>query len=151
VNVHYQHRQIGWVMLVMGGLPLLALIVFAIYLGLRGSLQPAIILFLAALPLAASLVFFSSMTVELSDVALTWYFGPHFWKNTLPLSEIKTAASIRTKWYWGYGIKVFGPNRWLYNVSGTEAVEVRGDSDGWIRIGTDDPAGLLKALSVHVV
>ena len=69
MNVHYQHRQIGWVMLVMGGLPLLALIVFAIYLGLRGSLQPPIILFLAALPLAASLVFFSSMTVEVSDVA----------------------------------------------------------------------------------
>jgi hypothetical protein len=146
VTSHYQHQQIGWVMLAMLGLPLFGLVAFIMVLLARGQVQTAFIIVLIALPFAISLVLFSSLTVEISDTALTWYFGPRFWKNTLPLSQIKTAAQVHTKWYWGYGIKYFGPNRRLYNVSGTGAVEIRANGAGWIRIGTDDPVGLLEAL-----
>jgi hypothetical protein len=144
--IQYRHRQTGWVMIVMLGLPLLAALAFAMLLAARGPAQSALLILLAAIPFAILLVLFSFLTVEVSDTALTWYFGPRFWKNTLPLSQIKTAAPVHTKWYWGYGIKYFGPDRWLYNVSGTGAVEIRGNGTGWIRIGTDDPVGLLEAL-----
>ena len=147
--IQYRHRQTGWVMIVMLGLPLLAALAFAMLLAARGPAQSALLILLAALPFAILLALFSFLTVEVSDTALTWYFGPQFWKNTLPLSQIKTAAPVHTKWYWGYGIKYFGPDRWLYNVSGTGAVEIRGNGTGWIRIGTDDPVGLLEALRRH--
>ena len=41
---------------------------------------------------------------------------------------------------------LFGPNRWLYNVSGLEAVEVTLEECGWVRIGTDDANGRIGAL-----
>src|SRR4029077_16878889 len=92
VTRHYEHQQIGWVILATLGLPLFGLLAFITILLARGQVQTAFIIALIALPFAISLVLFSSLTVEVSDTALAWYFGPRFWKNTLALSQIKTAA-----------------------------------------------------------
>ena len=79
--------------------------------------------------------------------ARKWRFGPGLWAHRVAREEIEVVRRIKTKWYWGYGIKYFGPNRWLYNVSGTDAVDIKLRNGGWRRIGTDDPNGLLGALT----
>ena len=54
---------------------------------------------------------------------------------------------MRHPWWYGYGIRWLGPNRWTYIVSGRHTVEVRLKGGGWRRLGTDDPHGLLAALT----
>ena len=149
MTMRYRHRQVGWVMLIGLGIGAAALLALSAFLATRlpasAPFVPIVLLSVGALQ-AVLMVLFSSLTAEVTDRDLTWYFGPRFWKNRLALSDIEKATAIEGKWYWGYGIKYFGPNRWLYNVSGLEAVEVSLKSGGWVRIGTDDPAGLVQAL-----
>ena len=146
MNMPYHHQQTGWVMLIGFGLTFLALLIVSVFLATHVSALSALVTLFSAALIAVLLAMFSSMTVEITDDKLSWYFGPRFWKNTISLAEIEDATPIRTKWYWGYGIKFFGPDRWLYNVSGLEAVEIKLKSGGWIRIGTNDVGGLLRPL-----
>jgi hypothetical protein len=103
------------------------------------------------LPVAVLIVFvvvailFSSLTVEVRDNELRWYFGPGLWTYRLPLDEIENVAAVRNRWWYGFGIRK-GPGFWLYNVSGLDAVELHLRSNEIRRIGTDDPQGLAAAL-----
>jgi hypothetical protein len=145
MKIDYNHRQIGWVML---GVAAATMVVIAAPLVLTAPRNTAILLpllFVFSI-MAIVTILFSSMTVQLDEDVLRWHFGPSFWRNRLALAEIQEATAIKTKWYWGYGIKFFGPRRWLYNVSGTDAVELKLRDGGWVRLGTDDVAGLIQAL-----
>lgn len=141
----YQHRQIGTVMLCITASTGLLVAMAAPATAPNYAAILPIILF-AAVILGVTGILFSSMTVRVHENALSWYFGPGFWKKTIPLTNIEKATATKTKWYWGYGIKYFGPKRWLYNVSGTDAVELRLRNGGWVRLGTDDVTGLMQAL-----
>lgn len=90
-------------------------------------------------------IVFSSLTVEVGERELHWYFGPGFWSYRLPLGDIQTAAVVRNRWWYGWGIRRGWGFR-LYNVSGLDAVELRLKSGDIRRIGTDDPLGLAAAL-----
>ena len=95
--------------------------------------------------LIAVAVLFSSLTVEVGENELRWYFGPGWWSYRLPLNEIETVAPVRNSWWSGFGVRM-RPGFRLYNVSGLDAVELRLRSDEVRRIGTDDPNGLAQAL-----
>jgi hypothetical protein len=90
--------------------------------------------------------YFSSMTVEVTDGELRWYLGPGR-AYRIDRSDIEGASIVRHPWWHGYGIRWIGANRWTYIVSGRNVVEVRLKGGGWRRIGTDDPQGLLAALT----
>jgi hypothetical protein len=90
-------------------------------------------------------VVFKSLTVEVSEQELRWYFGPGFWSYRLPLDQVETVAVVRNHWWNGFGIRM-RPGFRLYNVSGLDAVELRLKSNEVRRIGTDDPQGLAQAL-----
>jgi hypothetical protein len=60
---------------------------------------------------------FSSLTVEVSNDELVWYFGPGVWRKSISRSEIECATAARRKWWWGWGIHLT-PRGWLYTVSG---------------------------------
>jgi len=143
MNASYRHRQTGWILLIMFTATLLLIGALSVSLGAT-STSPDFLLAFALLAIVAAL--FSSMTVELQGDEVNWYFGPRFWTKRLGVAEIERATPIKTKWYWGYGIKFFGPGRWLYNVSGTDAVELTLKRGGWVRLGTDDVAGLMQGL-----
>jgi hypothetical protein len=110
----------------------------------RAGQWPASIVLMLVLFGAA--ILFSSLTVEVSDDELRWYFGPGLWTYRLPLSEIQNVAIVRNHWWNGFGIRM-APGFRLYNVSGLDAVELRIGSGEVRRIGTDDPQGLAQALS----
>jgi len=96
--------------------------------------------------LAAIAVIFHSLTVEVSDNELRWYFGPGLWTYRLALDEIRSVSIVRNHWWNGFGIRI-SPGFRLYNVSGLDAVELQLKTDEIRRIGTDDPQGLAGALT----
>ena len=92
---------------------------------------------------------FGSLTVEVSGEELRHYFGPGFWKKTYLLQDIETSKQVRNSWIFGWGIRIT-PHGWLYNVSGLDAVQIQLSSGKTFRIGTDDPKGLLEAVSQNI-
>ena len=89
---------------------------------------------------------FSSLTVEVDGEELRHYFGPGFWKKTYLLEEIESIKQVRNTWIFGWGIRIT-PHGWLYNVSGLDAVQIQLRSGRKFRIGTDDPQGMIDAIS----
>ena len=103
---------------------------------------PVILMLIILLPIAAV---FHSLTVEVDDTELRWYFGPGLWTYRLARDEIRQVAVVRNRWLNGFGIRM-RPGFRLYNVSGLDAVELQLKSGDIRRIGTDDPEGLAAAL-----
>ena len=136
----YSHRQPGHLVRMaasMGGL----LAVFLMY-AVAQAQSAALLAIIIAMVIAW---LFGSMTIEVKDGTLTWWFGPRFWKKSVPLSEVLSAEQMRNKWWLGWGIRYYGKG-WLYNVSGLDAVQVTLKSGKQFRLGTDDPEGLSAAL-----
>ncbi|MBK8914869.1 MAG: hypothetical protein IPM64_09780 [Phycisphaerales bacterium] len=139
MSPHYEHTQIGWVTLLscLGGLAAVA--------GAYAFAPHVIAIGVAAL-LAACAVLFSTLTVVIRDGALRVHFGPGLIRRTIPLARVRSARSVVTPWYYGWGIRLT-PWGWLWNVSGLRAVELLLDNGQTFRIGTDDPEKLAAVLS----
>lgn len=88
---------------------------------------------------------FSTLTAEVTDRTFRFYFGPGFWKRSFPLRDIQGVKVVRNPAYYGWGIR-YTFHGWLYNVSGLRAVELDIRSEGTIRVGTNEPEQLRKAL-----
>ena len=138
--VPYRHTQTGLFLRWITAPPALGLFV-AGYVAGKG------LLFLPlALVLGAVSGVFSSLTVEVSEDQLVWYFGPGIWRKSVARREIETVTPVRNKWWWGWGIHLT-PRGWLYNVSGMDAVQIALLNGTTIRIGSDEVAELARVLS----
>ena len=89
---------------------------------------------------------FTSLTIQLFNGYISWYFGPVFWEKEILLREIVSVHAIRTKWYYGFGIR-FVPTGWMHNVSSLDAIQVKLRSGKIITLGTDDQENLLNTLT----
>ncbi len=116
--------------LILGGVPLPALVAAAVLLGV----------------VAVVLVLFSRLTVEVDDTAVRVAFGNGWPRRSVPWGEVTSVAAVRNRWWYGLGIRKI-PRGWLWTVWGLDAVELRLDSGKVFRIGTDDLDGLLAAAS----
>jgi len=135
----YRHTQPGTLLLLCS---VLAGLVGATLAWRAGQWPPAI----AVIVLVVVIAFlFSSLTVEVGEGELRWYFGPGLWSYRLPLAEIRDVGIVRNRWWNGWGIRI-APGFRLYNVSGLDAVELRVGPNDIRRIGTDDLQGLAQAL-----
>jgi hypothetical protein len=134
----YRHRQIGWTIIIVLGLATL----FAAAAGLE-TLRPGLLLIVAVTILTGLL--FSSLTIEVTESELVWFFGPGFLKRRVARSEIAFAVTARNKWWWGWGVHLTSQG-WLYNVDGLEAVEITQKDGESFRLGTDEPQALARAL-----
>lgn len=135
---HYRHTQNGTLMI---GLSLTAA-GFVFYYLLNGG--PAWLWVVLAL-LAAVGIVFSSLTVIIDDKNLTAAFAPGWPRVVVPLTDIAQAQVVRNSWYYGWGIRLT-PHGTLYNVSGLDAVEIRKKNGKAVRVGTDEPEQLHRAL-----
>ncbi len=138
----YRHTQTGTLTLLCS---VLAGLVGAALAWRAGQWTPAI----AVIVLVTVIAFlFSSLTVEVDEGELRWYFGPGLWTYRLPLADIRDVGIVRNQWWNGWGIRM-APGFRLYNVSGLDAVELRVGPNDIRRIGTDDPQGLAQALKAR--
>jgi len=123
-------------------------VVFCFVVAMTSGTQPwvqAVLLCTCGLLLFMTWLF-GSLTVEVDDGEVRHWFGPGFWKKSYQLLDIESSTAVRNSWFWGWGIRLT-PNGWLYNVSGLDAVQLQLRSGRKLRIGTDDPKGLVEAIS----
>ncbi|MBN2196483.1 MAG: hypothetical protein JW751_26970 [Polyangiaceae bacterium] len=138
-TTHYRHTQVGWVTLV-------ALVLIA---GTVGGLLATAELWAALGALIGLLlaiaVIFSTLTVEVDQHQLRFHFGLGFPRKRIPLADVRQYAAVQNPWWYGWGIHVT-PRGVLYNVSGLDAVELRLQNGKCLRVGSDEPGALCRAL-----
>lgn len=136
----YNHTQRGTLII---GAVLAAILVILITTLLSGIVWVAI---LVAVILILVLSIMSTLTVHVDNETLRIRFGPvGLVRKQWPVREIVSVSAVKNPWYYGYGLRITpaGP---LYNVSGSDAVEVRLVSGKAFRIGTDEPEALKRAI-----
>jgi hypothetical protein len=92
---------------------------------------------------------FRSMTIEISDAELTWFFGSGFRLKRVPMSEVVSAEVVQTSAWNGWGIH-YTSRGWLYNVSGFGAVCVTLRNGKQFCLGSDEPEKLARVLVKRV-
>jgi hypothetical protein len=138
---HYEHRQVGTLMVVV-------LCVAAAAAGTAAFMNPTAGRWFGlaiALGCVALAWLFSSLTVVVNGNELEWYFGPGAWKYRMARTDIANVSIVRNSVLTGFGIRV-RPGFRLYNVSGLDAVELHLKNGEIRRIGTDDASGLAAVL-----
>lgn len=139
----YQHTQPGHLMRIVLGSALLLMVGMAISIGSH----PAAYGFeFGSTLMILCLGLFHSLSVTVTKESLTVAFGAGVIRKQFSLAEIEAAVQVRNPWFYGWGIRLT-PSGWMYNVSGYDAVELQLKNGKRFRIGTDDPQGLLEALS----
>ncbi len=146
----YKHTQIGYLMLVVT----LAVLVLFAWAQITSRTEPpsadsgtnllvtavmALILFILAS--------FATLTTLIDENYLRIKFGYGIFQKKFLLREITSAQQVKNHWYYGWGIRLWlWPYKWIYNVSGFDAVEITMRNGKTYRIGTDVPKELEAAI-----
>jgi hypothetical protein len=134
----YRHTQTGWP--VYGVLiPLSLFLMYALL-----TREPAV-LGLLGLIFGAVVLLFGWLTVDINTRRVLISFGVGLVRRTISLDTIRGFAPVRNRWWYGWGIR-FTPHGILYNVSGLQAVELLLHDGRRVRVGTDEPEALARAL-----
>jgi len=138
----YERRQTGWVTIV-------GMVVALIVLGLVASStdDPHVLRAFpyASLAIVVVTLLFSSMTVRVTPHHLEWWFGIRGLGRKIPLDEIESLAPIHTTIFEGWGIHLTW-HGWVWNISGTSAVQVRLRSGTRFAVGSPEPAAVIAAV-----
>ncbi|MFA6547453.1 MAG: hypothetical protein WCT11_00730 [Candidatus Magasanikbacteria bacterium] len=142
----YKHTQIGYLMIIIT----LIILSFFIWAQITARAEPPsvnsgtnfavsstmiLILFI--------LVSFTTLTTSIDEKYLQIKFGYGIFRKKFLLSEIVTVKQVKNHWYCGWGIRFcLRPRKWIYNVSGFDAVEIVMKNGKVYRIGTDSPNDL---------
>jgi len=105
-------------------------------------------LILVALLLVLALLF-ATLTVRVDGEAISWRFGIGLIRRRIDLAEVRAFAEVQNPWYWGWGIRYYRGGK-LYNVSGLSAVELALRNGERVRVGTDEPGELFRALAAEL-
>ena len=129
----YKHTQVATVLIAVLALGLLVIVMVAPFPAWVVSLYAVLVLL------------FGWLTVEINEELLVCRFGIGLIRKRFALSDIEEARRVRNRWYYGWGIR-WTPHGWLFNAAGLDAVEIRMSNQKSYRVGTDQPAELLRAI-----
>jgi hypothetical protein len=141
----YRHTQIGYV--TIGALGVACLLIMYLMFGRADGITWHQVVTLVML--LACLLTFSTMTIEIRDGFLSWWFGFGLIRKSVPLVDLVRGSLVHIKWYHGWGIHLTG-NGWLYNVSGFRAVALRRSDGTSFQLGSDEPEVLLAAVMTQL-
>jgi len=144
----YEHTQIGTLMRLTLGWGSAVAAVVAALIALNEPSAALIPVIVASVLLVCALLF-HSLTVEVSRDFIALRFGVGIIRKRFPVPDVQSAAIVRNRWYYGWGVK-YTPHGWLYNVSGLDAIELQFRNGRKCRIGTDEPVELLAAIESAV-
>ena len=136
---YYKHTQVGTV--VLAGM--LFCVAIGIFVTSQAGAHPIPLTVIAILAVLG--VMFGTLTVEVTHELVKLRFGPGPVRKSFPVAEIASTRRVRNHWAYGWGIRLT-PHGWLFNVSGLDAVELEMADGKRYRIGTDQPAELLRAI-----
>lgn len=143
-SVPYRHVQHAPAMYLISALGVVGLVVGAV---VRDDLGGGFWWFQAAMLLvAATGLVAARLTVVVDARAVTALFGWGWPRRSIDRAEIESAVHVRNSWWHGWGIRKVSRG-WMYNNAGRDAIELSLRSGTVFRIGTDQPAELLAAIT----
>ena len=96
-------------------------------------------------------VIFYGLFIEVNKTQIQIKFGLGFIKKNIKIKDIESVASVRNKWWYGWGIRLT-PHGWLWNIHGLNAVEIKYKNSGKkFRIGTLDSNELKAEIEKHII
>jgi hypothetical protein len=140
----YRHTQVAWTLIVLVVAVVLAELTLVAFSAPQSTLALALAGALVAV-VAVMLALFSTLTVVVDDRTVSLSFGLGSLRRDVMLADIAVVRKVRNHWYDGWGVRVIPRGR-LYNVGGLDAVELEMDNGRVVRVGTDQPDGLLAAV-----
>ena len=93
----------------------------------------------------AGLLMFYSLTVEIAEEKLKFWFGIGVVRKTIALSEIQATKEVKNPWYYFWGAKLI-PGGWFYAIAPGTAVEIKLRDGKIIQLGTNQPEKLNQAI-----
>lgn len=139
-ELRYEHTQRGLVIIGAVSAAIVLILAMTVLFGLVWITAIVLCIMIFALAIA------STLTASVSDDVLRIRFGPlPLIRKSWPVAEIASVTTVTNPWYYGWGIR-WTPSGPLYNVSGSSAVEVTLHSGRKVRIGTDEPEALCRAI-----
>ena len=139
----YQHTQIGYLIIIALAIGLLFIVSLMAVYGFNW------VAFTVLIILGVCLALFSTLNVLIEGDILKIRFGPGVIRKKFPLKDTESCQVVKNPWYYGWGIHLT-PHGWLYNVSGSYAVEIRMKTGNKYRIGTDVPNDLEKVIQQSI-
>ena len=136
----YRHTQTGWA--IIGAMIAVAAVSLPIVAAIGPSALPLV--FVAAI--LSVMAMFSTLTVVVDDTHLTFRFTFGLIRKRFALTDIRYYQTVRNPWHYGWGIHLY-PGGVLYNVSGFQAVELLLTGGTRLRIGTDEPGLVCRAIA----
>jgi uncharacterized membrane protein len=136
---YYEHTQIGYLIIVVS---VVALLFIAYLMTVYGFNWIALVVLII---IGVCLMLFAKLTVVIEEDILKIRFGPGLIQKKFHLKDIDSCQVVKNPWYYGWGIRLTSRG-WLYNVSGSYAVEIKMKTSEKHRIGTDVPNELEKAI-----
>lgn len=142
--MRYQHSQTGWFVIpVLAFFTVVVLVVASDDQTQAGVVIAILLMMLAILGLG---IYLSRLDVTVTEYQLVAAFGFGKPRRAIDLTEITEVRAVRNSWWNGWGVRKIR-NGWMYNVWGLDAVQLELQSGKSFRIGTDDPDGLVAALT----
>ncbi len=142
---NYRRVQPGYAILALAIIAEISMVISC----LRYGNLAACILF--SLVLAFLSACFFSLQVTIDETLIRLKFGVGIIRKEIVLKQILSCTRVKNFIFSGWGVKRIGRTRgWNYNVSGWDAVELTLTDGQRIRIGTDDPEGLLEAVNERI-
>lgn len=112
---------------------------------------PIVISGFVILTLLVCLLIFYKLAITVDDTHLSFKMGVGMIKREYLLSDIERCTPVRNSAIWGVGIRMI-PSGWLYNVSGSDAIEISfKNSRRKVRIGTDRPEEIAREVSSRII
>jgi transcriptional regulator with XRE-family HTH domain len=137
----YRHKQWAW--FTFTAMPLIAVALLAAQDHFN-ILPPAALGVIFGVLTVVTLIF-SSMTIEVNESEISWFFGPGAFRKSLALEEVGNYKVVKNPIWMGFGIHAYGTG-WIYNVSGLLGIEIELKGGSFIRLGSNEPNYLLAAI-----
>lgn len=138
-NLTYRHSQFSTFFLAI--LSPFFLFDLILLFATRFALAPVIALFV----LLFFMYTFSTLTIEVRKEQVSILFGPGMIHKTILFQDIENICIVDIHPRGESGIR-WNPAYWIYNVSGDCAVEIELRGGDCLRIGSDEPEMLAKAI-----
>jgi len=142
MQAKYRHTQYGTATVMLFLITGILIVVVALQIIAEG--RPLSAIFMLGLYLLG-LLMFTSLTVEIAEEQLRFWFGTGMVRKTIALSEIQSTRAIKNPWYYFWGVKSI-PGGWFYAVAPGAAVEISLKNGKIIQLGTNQPDNLSQAI-----
>ncbi|MGH7328650.1 MAG: hypothetical protein ACREJX_09905 [Polyangiaceae bacterium] len=143
-KIVYEHRQIGWVTIVVIVGVIAALSVALAISERNGEQQRAFNVVIIVVAVIGAI--FSSLTIRITDRSMAWWFGVPMIGRQIRLDEVESIGPTRTNIMEGWGIHLTWWHGWVWNVSGFNAVQIKLRSGMRFAVGTPEPQAVVEAV-----